>query len=118
MRASAKTWPKDLIRLAVTSMAGTVRKISIERGYDPRDFSLFAIGGAGPMHAAAIAEELEIREVIVPPLPGNISAYGHLVGDFKYDAMQNFRALLPDFASKDGPAILAALARAGAGAAH
>jgi N-methylhydantoinase A len=101
---------EGLIRLAVTSMAGTVRKISIERGYDPRDFSLFAIGGAGPMHAAAIAEELEIREVIVPPLPGNISAYGHLVGDFKYDAMQNFRAPLPEFASKDGPAILAALA--------
>ena len=102
---------EGLIRLAVTAMAGTVRKISIERGYDPREFSLFAIGGAGPMHAAAIAQELEIREVIVPPLPGNISAYGHLVGDFKYDAMQTFRALLPHFAKKGGPAILAALAQ-------
>jgi N-methylhydantoinase A len=101
---------EGLIRLAVTSMAGTVRKISIERGYDPRGFSLFAIGGAGPMHAAAIAEELEIREVIVPPLPGNISAYGHLVGDLKYDAMQNFRALLPDLAKRGGPAILDSLA--------
>ena len=62
------------------------------------------------MHAAAIAEELEIGEVIVPPLPGNISAYGHLVGDLKYDAMQNFRALLADFGKKGGRAILAALA--------
>ena len=101
---------EGLIRLAVTSMSGTVRKISIERGYDPRDFSLFAIGGAGPMHAVAIAAELEIREVIVPPLPGNISAYGHLVGDLKYDAMQNFRALLPDLQKRGGPAILDALA--------
>jgi len=101
---------EGLIRLAVTSMAGTVRKISIERGYDPRDFSLFAVGGAGPMHAAAIAEELEIREVIVPPLPGNISAYGHLVGDLKYDAMQNFRALLPDLAKKGGLTALETLA--------
>jgi len=87
-----------------------VRKISIERGYDPRDFSLLAIGGAGPMHAATIAEELEIGEVIVPPLPGNISAYGHLVGDLKYDAMQNFRAVLRDFASRGGPEILESLA--------
>jgi N-methylhydantoinase A len=101
---------EGLIRLAVTSMSGTVRKISIERGHDPRDFSLFAIGGAGPMHAAMIAEELEMREVIVPPLPGNISAYGHLVGDLKYDAMRNFRALLPDFKSRSGAAILETLA--------
>jgi N-methylhydantoinase A len=101
---------EGLIRLAVTTMSGTVRKISIERGYDPRDFSLFAIGGAGPMHAAAIAEELEMREVIVPPLPGNISAYGHLVGDLKYDAMKNFRAPLPQFAARGGPAVLEALA--------
>jgi len=87
-----------------------VRKISIERGYDPRDFSLFAIGGAGPMHAAAIAEELEIDEVVVPPLPGNISAYGHLVGDFKYDAMQNFRVPLAEFTARGGAAILWTLA--------
>ena len=101
---------EGLIRLAVTSMAGTVRKISIERGYDPRDFSLFAVGGAGPMHAAMIAEELSMREVIVPPLPGNISAYGHLVGQLQFDAVQNFRVRLADFHHKGGQAVLSSLA--------
>jgi N-methylhydantoinase A len=101
---------EGLIRLAVSSMAGSVRKISIERGHDPRDFAMFAIGGAGPMHAALVADELEIRAVIVPPLPGNISALGHLVGDLKYEAMQNFRAVLNDFRQKGGHAVLDALA--------
>ncbi len=103
---------EGLIRLAVSSMAGSVRKISIERGHDPRDFSIFAIGGAGPMHATMVADELEIREVIVPPMPGNISALGHLVGDLKHDAMQNFRAMLEDFHAKKGDAVLDALAEA------
>jgi N-methylhydantoinase A len=101
---------EGLLRLAVTSMSGSVRKISIERGYDPRDFSIFAIGGAGPMHAAMVAEELGIREVIVPPLPGNISAFGHLVGELRYDAMKSFCAILDDFHKENGRGCLEDLA--------
>jgi N-methylhydantoinase A len=73
------------IRLAVAAMAGAIRKISIERGYDPRAFTLMAMGGAGPMHAIAVAEELGVREVLVPPWPGNISALGLLAGDLRHD---------------------------------
>ncbi|HEY1719800.1 MAG TPA: hydantoinase/oxoprolinase family protein [Magnetospirillaceae bacterium] len=102
---------EGILRLAVVSMAGSVRKISIERGYDPRDFSIFAIGGAGPMHAAMVAEELEMREVIVPPMPGNISAFGHLVGNLRYDAMQSFHAPLTAFRALGGPRKFEVLAR-------
>ena len=55
------------------------------RGHDPRDFSLFAYGGAGPMHAALIAAELGIGRIILPPLPGNFSALGLLAADVRYD---------------------------------
>ena len=97
---------EGLIRLAVASMAGSVRKISIERGHDPRDFSLFAIGGAGPMHAALVAEELEIGEVIVPPMPGNVAAFGHLVGDVKHELVRNFRSAIGSFEAHGGGDVL------------
>ena len=103
---------EGLIRLAVSSMAGSVRKISVERGHDPRDFSLFAIGGAGPMHAALVAEELEIGEVIVPPMPGNVAALGHLVGDLKHELVRNFRATIEGFAESGGGGILSELGQA------
>src|SRR5262249_37014822 len=75
-------WLADgVVRLAVATMAGAVRKISIERGHDPRLFVLVAMGGAGPMHAALVAEELGIREVLLPQWAGNISALGLLAAD-------------------------------------
>ena len=55
------------------------------RGLDPRDYALFAFGGAGPLHAALIADELEMGRIIVPPLPGNFSAYGLLTADRRHD---------------------------------
>jgi N-methylhydantoinase A len=66
-------------------MTSSIREISIERGHDPRDFTLIAFGGAGPMHAIPIAEELEIPRVVVPPHPGNFSALGLLASDVKHD---------------------------------
>jgi len=66
-------------------MVGAIKEISIARGFDPRDFALLAYGGAGPMHAALIAAELEIPRVIVPPGPGNFSALGSLIGDLRQD---------------------------------
>jgi N-methylhydantoinase A len=70
------------------------------RGIDPRDFTLLAFGGAGPLHAAPIAEELGIAQVIVPPLPGAFSAYGLLVADRRHDASQT-RVMSVESASLD-----------------
>jgi N-methylhydantoinase A len=84
-------WLADgVVRLAVATMAGAVRKISIERGHDPRLFVLVAMGGAGPMHAALVAEELGIREVLLPQWAGNISALGLLAADLRHDFVQTY----------------------------
>jgi N-methylhydantoinase A len=66
-------------------MAEALRIVSIERGHDPREFSLVAFGGAGPIHAAALAEELDIPRIIVPPVPGGFSALGLVVTDIRQD---------------------------------
>lgn len=81
-----------IIRLAVVTMAAAVRRISIERGHDPRDFVLIVSGGAGPLHASAIARELSIPTVLVPPLPGHFSAWGMLLADIRFDNAQTFIA--------------------------
>src|SRR6185437_9121067 len=67
------------------NMAQALRIVSVERGHDPREFSLIAFGGAGPVHAVALAEELAIPEVIVPPAPGAFSALGLVATDLKRD---------------------------------
>ena len=66
-------------------MTSAIREISIQRGHDPRDFTLIAFGGAGPMHALALAEEIGIPRVLVPRHPGNFSALGLLASDIKHD---------------------------------
>ena len=76
---------EGIVRLAVARMTATVKEISVMRGLDPRDFTLLAYGGAGPLHAAAIAEELGITEIVIPPMPGAFSAYGLLTADTRYD---------------------------------
>lgn len=83
---------EGIIRLAVAKMTGAIKEITIARGRDPRDFVLFAYGGAGPMHAAQIASELGIRTVVVPPAPGNFSALGMLVSDLRQDFVRTPRA--------------------------
>ncbi len=85
---SVATMAEGIVKLAVTRMTGAIKEISVMRGYDPRTFALFAFGGAGPLHAAAIAEELGIETVIVPPIPGNFSAFGLLVADSRQDVVQ------------------------------
>jgi N-methylhydantoinase A len=64
-------------------MAKVLRIVSVERGHDPRDFSLLAFGGGGPLHACAVAEEIGVGRVVVPPLPGVFSAYGLLAADVR-----------------------------------
>jgi N-methylhydantoinase A len=66
-------------------MAGAVRMVSVARGYDPRDFALFAFGGAGPLHATALARELGLPRVLVPALPGITNALGCVVADMRQD---------------------------------
>jgi len=73
------------LKLATIKMAGAVRMVSVARGHDPRDFALFAFGGAGPLHACAIARELGLPRVIVPPRPGLVNALGCVVADLRHD---------------------------------
>jgi N-methylhydantoinase A len=83
--AAAAALAEGIVRIAVAKMVGAIKEISIAKGHDPRDFALVAYGGAGPVHAAFIAEELEMPRVIVPPAPGNFSAFGSLISDLRRD---------------------------------
>ncbi len=83
-----------VIKVANANMADAVRLISIRRGYDPREFCLVAFGGAGPLHGAALAEELSIPTVLVPPSPGITSALGCLLVDVRHDLSAMFLAHL------------------------
>lgn len=71
----------SIVKIANSTMSKIIRMVSVERGYDPRSFSLIAFGGAGPMHACAIAEDLAISSIVVPTNPGLFSALGLLVSD-------------------------------------
>ncbi|QDZ02410.1 hydantoinase/oxoprolinase family protein [Nitratireductor mangrovi] len=74
-----------VLRIGNVKMAGAIRMVSVAKGHDPRDFSLFAFGGAGPLHAAALARELGIPRVIVPARPGITNALGCIVADLRHD---------------------------------
>ena len=86
-----------ILKIADNAMVGAIRNISVERGHDPRDFTLVAYGGAGPMHAIDVANLLGIETVLVPPYPGIASAYGLLVADFKNDYAKTFLQQPPDY---------------------
>jgi N-methylhydantoinase A/oxoprolinase/acetone carboxylase beta subunit len=79
---------EGVLTIANSNMARAIRSRTIEKGHDPRDFALVAFGGAGPLHAAEVADSLEIPEVLVPPHPGITSAAGLLTSDLKYDQMR------------------------------
>ncbi len=74
----------SIVKLANTVMSRALRLVSVEKGHDPREFSMFAFGGAGPLHAVELGEELGVRDVVIPPLPGVFSALGLLVTDYKH----------------------------------
>ncbi|MDE0392867.1 MAG: hydantoinase/oxoprolinase family protein, partial [Rhodospirillales bacterium] len=86
------TAAKAIVSVANANMADAVRLISISRGYDPRDFALVAFGGAGALHGVALAKELSIPTVIVPPNPGVTSALGCLLVDVRHDLSQTYLA--------------------------
>jgi N-methylhydantoinase A len=82
---SVETFAEGIIRLADSHMEKALRKISVEQGHDPRDFVLISFGGAGPLHCCALARALRIPKVLVPVMPGALSAYGILASDVVRD---------------------------------
>ena len=92
---------KGVLTIANLTMSSIIKKVSIARGYDPRDFVLFCYGGGGPLHGIELARALKIPRVIVPPEPGNFSAVGMLLADPRLDTAQTFVVRLnPDNLAK------------------
>jgi N-methylhydantoinase A len=79
---------RGIVRLANNNMVNAIKLISVNRGYDPRDFTLIAFGGGGGMHACDLAKELGIRKVVIPNLSGVFSAWGMLLSDLRRDYLQ------------------------------
>jgi len=76
---------EGILALATVSMTNAIRQVTVERGHDPRDFTLFVFGGSGPIYGAALARELNVSTVVIPPEPGNFSAIGMLLADARID---------------------------------
>jgi N-methylhydantoinase A len=91
---------EGIVRVANAEMAQALRVMTVERGVDPRGYALLAFGGAGPMHAAAIAEELGMDRILCPPTSGVLAALGLVVGERRRDAQRSLllagEALTPD----------------------
>jgi len=89
-RALAGIDPAEAIEVVNAEMLRALRLVSLERGHDPRDFALVAFGGAGPLHACALAEELGIGTVLVPGAAGVLSALGLAAGDERHDRVESY----------------------------
>src|SRR5262249_36151751 len=98
---------EGMLAIINARMADAMRTITVKQGIDPREYSLVAFGGAGPMHAVWLAEELEIREVIVPWSPGTFSAWGMLQTDMRHDVVQSFYRPVAELSAGDVDAVFA-----------
>jgi N-methylhydantoinase A/oxoprolinase/acetone carboxylase beta subunit/N-methylhydantoinase B/oxoprolinase/acetone carboxylase alpha subunit len=94
-----------ILALANNQMANAARMISVEKGHDPREFALFAFGGAGPLHATAIARELGVPTVIVPRHPGMTSALGCVLADVRHDYVHSLHRPLNAVGSEEADMI-------------
>jgi len=83
-----------IVQIANMNMAGALRLVSLAKGHDPRDFALFAFGGAGPLHSVALAKELGIPKVLVPMRPGITNAVGCVVADVRHDYVNSINVPL------------------------
>lgn len=90
-----------MLQVATSAMANAVRHVTLERGLDPRDFTLVAYGGGGPLHSASVAKELSIGKIIIPNAPGHFSALGMLMADLRRDYVQTLFERLDDLAMSD-----------------
>jgi N-methylhydantoinase A len=95
-RAFGEIDPAAAVAVVDAEMTRALRVVSVEQGLDPRDFALVAFGGAGPLHACALAEELELETVLVPAAAGVLSALGLVAADERRDAVRSFVAPLED----------------------
>jgi N-methylhydantoinase A len=100
-----------IFAITETRMTGAIREMSVERGYDPREFALLAYGGAGPLFAASLTERVGVPQVIVPRWPGNFSAWGMLMFDLVHDFAQSYVAILDEVHLETTNEILARLER-------
>ena len=91
---NAEATAAAILKIANTNMAGALRLVSLSRGYDPRDFALFSFGGAGPLHAIALAKELGIPKVLIPMRPGITNAVGCVVADVRHDYVNSINTPL------------------------
>jgi N-methylhydantoinase A len=104
---------EGILAIVNAKMADAMRTITVRQGIDPRDFSLVAFGGAGAMHAVWLAQELDIREVIVPWSPGTFSAWGMLHTDIRHDLTRTFYRVLAGLPAADVEAFYEELADEG-----
>jgi N-methylhydantoinase A len=95
-RAMGDLDPEAVVAVVEAEMVRALRVVSVERGHDPRDFALVAFGGAGPLHACALAEELGITKVLVPAAAGVLSALGLAAGDERRDYVRSVVRPLPE----------------------
>ncbi len=100
-----------VVKVANANMADAVRLVSIRRGYDPREFALVAFGGAGALHGAALARELSIPTVLVPPNPGVTSALGCLLVDIRHDLSVMYQKALADASAEEMESMYQAMER-------
>jgi N-methylhydantoinase A len=103
-----------IVEIANAAMVNALHLISVQRGYDPRDFVLVAFGGAGPVHANAIAREAEMPRLLVPPSPGIFSATGLLATDLKRDAATTIMRRADEIDAAELGVVFEELERAGA----
>ena len=106
---SAEEAAEGILAIVNENMAGALRLVSVQRGHDPRDFALVAYGGAGPLHANAVAEIMGSFPVLVPPAPGLLCAIGDLVADFRDEFAQTYIRVLGDADAAEVGDILQAL---------
>jgi len=102
-----------IVQIANMNMAGALRLVSLARGHDPRDFALFAFGGAGPLHSVALAKELGIPKVLVPMRPGITNAVGCVVADVRHDYVNSINVPLAQAEMDQVDEIFAAQIEAG-----
>jgi N-methylhydantoinase A len=100
---------EGILAIVNENMAGALRLVSVQRGHDPRDFALVAYGGAGPLHANALAELMGSFPVIVPPAPGLLCAIGDLVADFRDEFAQTYIRLVSEAGGEEVADILETL---------
>ena len=102
-----------IVQIADAAMSLAVRAVSVKKGVDPRETAMIAFGGAGPLHAVAIAREIFIPKVIVPKVPGTFSALGMLMASWRQDFVRTLYGLLGALDAKQVEAVFAELAEAG-----